>query len=231
MSIRIILIFTLLLPYFSHAGIEVAKNDLLNSIKSGKKPVLVIVDVQDFFEEELVVQYEKLKNIDDMLVFADKNDVEIINVMFPGTEDGEGDISLLEYIYKIKHKTFFKAHEGAFVELKDNDSISELLESKLKLEKTPEGSEIIKTSLDSYLKEQQVKELFISGCFEDMCVKQTALGALENGYDVNINKELTIPSTDDATDWSDLTSRFKGKIKITSNSQPRPVTSKLCSIM
>lgn len=224
----ILFIVTFLVSNNAFSDIGLLKKNMMSVIKSGNKPALIIVDIQNSFYFHLMKHQDTINNIDDILMYSSNNNVDIINITIPDS-DPSGNISLLEYLYEIKHKSFFKINQSAFVEPSGNDSQLMLLQEQLKLKNTEQGSEIIKTSLDSYLKENNISDLFVTGCFEGKCIKDTVTGALEHGYNVHIDSDLLIPFKTQVTDWSEVKVKFKRKLKITSGKKSG--NSSKCSIM
>lgn len=59
------------------------------------------------------------------------------------------------------------------------------------------------TNLDTVLRERGVDTLVLSGVFADQCVRDTALTAVRNGYDVILARDLTIAGIDEVFAYED----------------------------
>ena len=60
--------------------------------------------------------------------------------------------------------------------------------------KLPSGREVIQNDnvLDTYLKEEGIKDVFVTGCYDGACILKTVKGGLERDYRMAVDRELNI---------------------------------------
>ena len=172
----------------SYAGIEETKKILDDILKSGEKVTIIIIDMEedlfpDFYKGEadyVIPQQEKL------LTYAGEKGIPVINVVF-ANEDGTelGLNPILKNLKGLRYKNFYKLGKSAF-------------EREWKFKQIDEKGfvkEIGEDHLSSFLEKGQ--KLFIAGCFDRGCVTRTVQEALEDGFEVYIDRDMNIMHSKD----------------------------------
>ncbi|MCT4634079.1 MAG: cysteine hydrolase [Firmicutes bacterium] len=146
---------------------------------------LVIIDMQPFFfrNEERRVRYEDLiKNINEMIEYADNNNIKVFHVKTIHKKD------------KSTWNLVMKKHN--FVALLEEDDNSKFIEEiNIKdhheiVVKTRQST-FIRTDFQERLRNNNIDTVIVSGVFTHGCVGRTAIDAYEHDFNVILAKDCS----------------------------------------
>ncbi|MGI9282039.1 MAG: isochorismatase family protein [Endozoicomonas sp.] len=157
--------------------------------------------------------------------FVGNEKVHFIDVNY--VDEGPTVAESLQWLQKkVTYRLFLKGHDDAFHVVPSDGGRG--------------AEEQISSELDIYLKFRGVTDVHVTGCFDGNCVRRTVRGALQNGYDVSVDRESNILlRTDFLRDsfmtpeeleaivklrWSELTRDFPN-LRMISDSRNRPCES------
>ena len=206
-----IFVIVLLLVLFSlnssFAGIEDSKFVLDQLLKGKGKPdvALLVIDMQKEVVRNFDVDHDYLLSIskfqDELIEYSYSKKIPVINVIFP-TEDRDGELSVLDSLKAVRHKTYYKRKDDAFtsdffdpIAIENKPEIRdkyELYMTRVYSSSAEDGSEIISGELGDYLRSEGIKNVFLTGCFDSVCVKETAEGALREDFKVYSDRNLNL---------------------------------------
>ena len=164
----------------------------------------------DFYKGEadyVIAQQE------DLLIYAGKKEIPVINVIFDKDEWGSLERSpILKELRGQRYKNFYKTSQSAF----EKEGTFGQVNEKEFLGKISEGR------LSNLLEKGQ--NIFITGCYDAICVKETVVGGIENGFKVHVDRDMNIMQdkrvdmygrvspeeyeADTDEEWSELKSKY-----------------------
>ena len=182
----------------SFAGIEDSKFVLDQLLEGKDNPdvALLVIDMQKGLDRN-IIDPDKLSYIsnlqDELIVYASKKGIPVINVVIP-YENRASEFPISEMMVEIKHKTYYKLSNDAFNSLGDNSRPGRLdTLYRRRLSRIAEDrSEIISGELGDYLKSEGIKNVFLTGCFDSVCIVDTAKGALSKNFKVYSDRDLNL---------------------------------------
>lgn len=148
-------------------------------MKLAPEELLVIIDPQkdftdldrDYAKRHPIIHIQRVKNqINELIKKLDKNTFVIIFSNYQKDQFGPGTSMCIEGT---------KGHE---IDLDYDDS-------SVLISKT-EHSSFSSQEFKNFLKENQIRRLVLCGFLAEYCIKQTALDALKEGYEIVLLKEL-----------------------------------------
>ncbi len=155
-------------------------------LAQGKKVAVLLIDMQQVYVPSFSEDYSDIR-IDDqrrlLMRLVKKENVTFIDVNITSQSLGEKHLATLPELHRqLKRKRYFrfiKATNDAFQEpaiFKGDENLEEVITGKL----------------GTHLKSEGVTDIVPTGCFDGLCIRSTAEGALKEGFDVHVDRDINI---------------------------------------
>ena len=203
LTIFLIVLFSL---SSSFAGIEDSKFVLDKLLEGKEKPdvALLVIDMQ---QRELriaidPIEFRYISELQNELIsYAGSKKIPVINVVMTSENRADEFTVLDSMIAVLEHKTYYKFGNDAFdpKNAKERDKFDELYKTRISSSIAEDGSEVISEGLGDYLRSEGIKNVFLIGCFDAVCVGRTAEGGLKEGFKVYTDRDLNLVRRLDVT--------------------------------
>ncbi|WP_062260528.1 isochorismatase family protein [Endozoicomonas arenosclerae] len=218
-----IAIFLLINTPSVQAGVEESLQYIERLLSEGKKVAVILMDMQEGFIDPALKNYgaiiqEQIRLLDSL---SGKPGVHILDVNYDPHQMGN---TLPGLLASIKRNVMYKLIS------KNTDNVFD----SYKTIKLPSGREMIQNDnvLDTYLKGEGIKDVFITGCYDGACILNSVKGGLERDYRMIVDRELNIVDHTEGLEsffagvWKSLKDKSSNLTLISDSPRKEPCQSK-----